>query len=93
MGRFTTALGARMQYRYSYYDNGRLKEKQASDRALMWEEYPTYDYNGNMVEKRNLGGTTRYAYDVNNQLVEVLYSGVGWDCSRRGSATTRQETA
>ena len=43
----------------------------------MWEEYPAYDHNGNMVEKRNLEGTTRYAYDANNQLVEVLYSGAG----------------
>ena len=43
----------------------------------MWEEYPAYDHNGNMVEKRNLEGTTRYAYDVNNQLVEVSYPGAG----------------
>ena len=42
----------------------------------MWEEYPAYDYNGNMVDKRNLEGMTRYACDVNNQLVEALYPGV-----------------
>ncbi len=160
------ATGGGMQYRYTYYDNGRLKEKQASGRTLLayaynlsgyvvsrrnltgketcygydrcgrlksvtdngrvlaaytyhgdgrvesrtiadtirtdfrynadknlthmktvdmttqgrklvWEEYPAYDHNGNMVEKRNLEGTTRYAYDVNNQLVEVSYPGAG----------------
>ena len=166
MGRLTTATGGGMQYRYTYYDNGRLKEKQASGRTLLayaydlsgnvvsrrdltgketcygydrcgrlksvtdngrvlaaytyhgdgrvesrtiadtirtdfrydadknltymktvdmtaqgrklvWEEYPAYDHNGNMVEKRNLEGTTRYAYDANNQLVEVSYPGAG----------------
>ena len=166
------ATGGGMQYRYTYYDNGRLKEKQASGRTLLayaynlsgyvvsrrnltgketcygydrcgrlksvtdngrvlaaytyhgdgrvelrtiadtirtdfrydadknlthmktvdmtaqgrklvWEEYPAYDHNGNMVEKRNLEGTTRYAYDVNNQLVEVSYPGAGGLLSER----------
>ena len=49
----------------------------------MWEEYPAYDHNGNMVEKRNLEGTTRYAYDANNQLVEVSYPGAGGLLSER----------
>ena len=49
----------------------------AQGRKLVWEEYPAYDHNGNMVEKRNLEGTTRYAYDANNQLVEVSYPGAG----------------
>ncbi len=172
MGRLITATGGGMQYRYTYYDNGRLKEKQASGRTLLayaydlsgnvvsrrdltgketcygydrcgrlksvtdngrvlaaytyhgdgrvesrtiadtirtdfrydadknlthmktvdmtaqgrklvWEEYPAYDHNGNMVEKRNLEGTTRYAYDVNNQLVEVSYPGAGGLLSER----------
>ena len=166
------ATGGGMQYRYTYYDNGRLKEKQASGRTLLayaydlsgnitsrrdltgketcygydrcgrlksvtdngrvlaaytyhgdgrvesrtiadtirtdfrydadknlthmktvdltaqgrklvWEEYPAYDHNGNMVEKRNLEGTTRYAYDANNQLVEVSYPGAGGLLSER----------
>ena len=185
MGRLITATGGGMQYRYTYYDNGRLKEKQASGRTLLayaydlsgnvvsrrdltgketcygydrcgrlksvtdngrvlaaytyhgdgrvelrtiadtirtdfrydadknlthmktvdmtaqgrklvWEEYPAYDHNGNMVEKRNLEGTTRYAYDVNNQLVEVSYPGTrglllekfGYD--RAGNRLTRE---
>ncbi len=49
----------------------------AQGRKLVWEEYPAYDHNGNMVEKRNLEGTTKYAYDANNQLVEVSYPGAG----------------
>ncbi len=55
----------------------------AQGRKLVWEEYPAYDHNGNMVEKRNLEGTTRYAYDVNNQLVEVSYPGAGGLLSER----------
>ncbi len=49
----------------------------AQGRKIVWEEYSAYDHNGNMVEKRNLEGTTRYAYDANNQLVEVSYPGAG----------------
>ncbi len=49
----------------------------------MIEEYLAYDCNGNMVKKRNLEGTTRYAYDVNNQLVEVSYPGAGGLLSER----------
>ena len=55
----------------------------AQGRKLVWEEYPAYDHNGNMVEKRNLEGTTRYAYDANNQLVEVSYPGAGGLLSER----------
>ena len=185
MGRLITATGGGMQYRYTYYDNGRLREKQASGRTLaayaydlsgnvvsrrdltgketcygydrcgrlksvtdngrvlaaytyhgdgrvesrtiadtirtdfrydadknltymktvdmtaqgrklVWEEYPAYDHNGNMVEKRNLEGTTRYAYDVNNQLVEVSYPGAGgllsekFGYDRAGNRLTRE---
>ncbi len=55
----------------------------AQGRKIVWEEYPAYDHNGNMVEKRNLEGTTRYAYDANNQLVEVSYPGAGGLLSER----------
>ena len=63
----------------------------------MWEEYPAYDHNGNMVEKRNLEGTTRYAYDANNQLVEVSYPGAGgllsekFGYDRAGNRLTREK--
>mgnify|MGYP006985827298 CR=1 FL=1 len=43
----------------------------AQGRKLVWDEYPAYDRNGKMVEKRNFEGTTKYSYDVNNQLVET----------------------
>ncbi len=55
----------------------------AQGRKIVWEEYPAYDHNGNMVEKRNLEGTTKYAYDANNQLVEVSYPGAGGLLSER----------
>ena len=46
-----TTTGGGMQYRYTYYDNGRLREKQASDRTLL--AY-TYAFSGNITSRRDL---------------------------------------
>ena len=62
-----------MQYRYTYYDNGRLKEKQASGRTLL--AY-AYDLSGNVVSRRDLTGKeTCYGYDRCGRLKSVTDNG------------------
>ena len=44
---------------------------------LLADNHYTYDGNGNRLEKQQLSGTTRYAYDALNQLVKAEYPTYG----------------
>ncbi len=90
MGRLTTATGGGMQYRYTYYDNGRLKEKQASGRTLL--AY-AYDLSGNVVSRRDLTGKeTCYGYDRCGRLKSVTDNGrvlAAYTCHGDGRVESR----
>jgi RHS repeat-associated protein len=58
-----------MHYSYSYYNNGKLKEKSASGKRLLSYEY---DLNGNKIKQTDVTGkTTEYIYDELDQLQEI----------------------
>ena len=59
---------------------------------LLADNHYTYDGNGNRLEKRQLSGTTRYAYDALNQLVKAEYPTYGEELfyGRVGNHTRRR---
>ena len=59
---------------------------------LLADNHYTYDGNGNRLEKRQLSGTTRYAYDALNQLVKAEYPTYGEELfyDRAGNRTRRR---
>ena len=58
-----------MYYSYSYYNNGKLKEKSASGKRLLSYEY---DLNGNKIKQTDVTGkTTEYIYDELDLLQEI----------------------
>ena len=60
--------------------------------SLLADNHYTYDGNGNRLEKQQLSGTTRYAYDALNQLVKAEYPTYGEELSydRAGNRTRRR---
>ena len=64
---------------------------QCGDSLLADNRY-TYDGNGNRLEKQQLSGTTRYAYDTLNQLVKAEYPTYGEELfyDRAGNRTHRR---
>ena len=64
---------------------------QCGDSLLADNRY-TYDGNGNRLEKQQLSGRTRYAYDTLNQLVKAEYSTYGEEMfyDRAGNRTCRR---
>ncbi|HVL59478.1 MAG TPA: RHS repeat-associated core domain-containing protein, partial [Burkholderiaceae bacterium] len=74
--------------RYRYDDSGRLL--QAGDETF------AYDANGNVVERRGPRGVTRYRYDVENQLVQIVRpdgSDVSFGYSATGDRVWRRDAA
>ena len=60
--------------------------------SLLADNHYTYDGNGNRLEKQQLSGTTRYAYDALNQLVKAEYPTYGEELfyDRAGNRTRRR---
>ena len=60
--------------------------------SLLADNHYTYDGNGNRLEKQQLSGTTRYAYDALNQLVKAEYPTYGEEMfyDRAGNRTRRR---
>ena len=60
--------------------------------SLLADNHYTYDGNGNRLEKQQLSGTTRYAYDALNQLVKAEYPTYGEEMfyDRAGNCTRRR---
>ena len=60
--------------------------------SLLADNRYTYDGNGNRLEKQQLSGTTRYAYDALNQLVKAEYPTYGEELfyDRAGNRTCRR---
>ena len=60
--------------------------------SLLADNRYTYDGNGNRLEKQQLSGTTRYAYDALNQLVKAEYPTFGEELFyyRAGNRTRRR---
>ena len=60
--------------------------------SLLADNRYTYDGNGNRLEKQQLSGTTRYAYDALNQLVKAEYPTYGEELfyDRAGNRTRRR---
>ena len=60
--------------------------------SLLADNHYTYDGNGNRLEKQQLSGTTRYAYDTLNQLVKAEYPTYGEELfyDRAGNRTRRR---
>ena len=60
--------------------------------SLLEDNRYTYDGNGNRLEKQQLSGTTRYAYDALNQLVKAEYPTYGEELfyDRAGNRTRRR---
>ncbi|MCH5343811.1 MAG: hypothetical protein J1E64_07210, partial [Acetatifactor sp.] len=69
-GLFKGALYA--EYKYDA-DRNLTGLKTTLDRELLVDNHYHFDKNGNQIVKQQIGGTTRYTYDVLNQLTKVEY--------------------
>jgi YD repeat-containing protein len=83
-----------MRYSYSYYADGRLKEKTASGRRLLAYEY---DLNGNKIRQTDVTGkTTEYRFNSLDLLTDLYENGnriAGYDYNLDGTIQALQNGA